>query len=287
MRRRTRPAASIHFPKAMPVRFSPAGRFAEAVVALGDFAAFALRALAGVGGRHARGRAVVPIFYGIGVRSVGVVIITGLFLGMVLAVEAYSQFHPYGLDMALGSISVSAILSELGPVLAAVMLAGRVGSSMAAELGTMRITEQVDALACLGVDPVHYLATPRFLACLLLIPLLTVIADVAGILGATGICVYVYRIDAHHYWEQTLKSVGLWEVMTGILKAVIFGGVLALISCYRGFRTRAGAEGVGRAATEAFVYSFVAIIILDFFLVFFLDALRTIVWPIRPQGGFS
>lgn len=271
----------------MPVRFLPAGRFADVLVALGDFAAFALRALAGVGGRHARGRAVVPIFYGIGVRSVGVVIITGLFLGMVLAVEAYSQFHPYGLDMALGTISVSAILSELGPVLAAVMLAGRVGSSMAAELGTMRITEQVDALACLGVDPVHYLATPRFLACLLLIPLLTVVADVAGILGATGICVYVYHIDAHHYWEQTLKSVGLWEVMTGILKAIVFGGVLALISCYRGFRTRAGAEGVGRAATEAFVYSFVAIIVIDFFLVFFLDTLRTIVWPIRPQGGFS
>jgi phospholipid/cholesterol/gamma-HCH transport system permease protein len=262
------------------------GRLTNVIVMLGDFSAFAGRAILGVFSRHVRLRVFVPIFYNIGVSSIGVVLVTGLFLGMVLSVEAYSQFHPFGFDAAMGTISNNAILSELGPVLAAVMLAGRVGGSMAAELGTMRVTEQIDALACLGVDPVHYLATPRFLACLLLIPLLTVLADMAGIVGSSFICIWVYRIDAHNYWEHTLKFVGLWEILTGLVKAIVFGGVLALISCYRGFRSRAGAEGVGRAATEAFVHSFITILILDFFLVFFLNNLRTIVWPARPQVGF-
>jgi phospholipid/cholesterol/gamma-HCH transport system permease protein len=261
-------------------------RLADAIVAVGDLSSFAVRTFLGIFSRHVRWRVIVPIFYGIGVNSVGVMLITGLFLGMVLSVEAYSQFHPFNFDAAMGTISNNAILSELGPVLAAIMLAGRVGSAMAAELGTMRVTEQVDALACLGVDPVHYLSTPRFLACLMLIPLLTVLADAAGIVGSSFICLWVYRIDAHNYWEHTLKFVGIWEILTGLLKSIVFGGVLALVSCHRGFRSRAGAEGVGRAATEAFVYSFIVILILDFFLVFFLSALRPLVWPARPQVGF-
>jgi phospholipid/cholesterol/gamma-HCH transport system permease protein len=262
------------------------GLIANAVIALGEFAEFAANAMLGALSRHVRLRVIVPIFYNIGVSSIGVVLVTGLFLGMVLSVEAYAQFHPFGFDSAMGTISNNAILSELGPVLAAIMLAGRVGGAMAAELGTMRVTEQIDALGCLGVEPIHYLATPRFLACLLLIPLLTVFADVAGIVGSSFICLWVYRIDAHNYWEHTLKFVGLWEILTGLLKSIVFGGVLALISCYRGFKCRAGAEGVGRAATAAFVHSFITILILDFFLVFFLNALRTIVAPARSQVGF-
>jgi len=257
--------------------------FVDVVGTLGDFSAFATRAILGIFSRHIRASVMVPIFYNVGVSSIGVVVITGLFLGMVLSVEAYAQFHPFGLDTALGRISNNAILSELGPVLTAIMLAGRVGGSMAAELGTMRVTEQIDALACLGVDPVHYLATPRFLACLLLIPLLSVIADLAGIVGSSLICIWVYRIDAHNYWEQTIKFVGVWEVFTGLIKSIVFGGILSLISCYQGFRSRAGAEGVGRAATVAFVYSFIAILVLDFFLVFFLNSLRPIVWPVKAH----
>lgn len=264
---------------------SPLGWSVNAVIGLGEFSAFAFRTIFGVFSRDLRFRAIVPVFYEIGVSSIGVVLVTGLFLGMVLSVEAYAQFHPFGFDTALGTISNNAILSELGPVLAAIMLAGRVGSSMSAELGTMRVTEQIDALGCLGVDPIHYLATPRFMACLLLIPLLTILADIAGIIGSSFICLWVYRIDAHNYWEHTLKFVGLWEILTGLVKSIVFGGVLAVVSCYRGFRSRPGAEGVGRAATEAFVHSFMAILILDFFLVFFLNSLRAIVWPARAQVG--
>ena len=257
------------------------------LVELGDFTAFAGRTFAGVFSRHVRLRLIVPIFYDVGVSSVAVAIVTGVFLGMVLAIETYAQFHRHNLDSAMGTITCGAILSELGPVLAAVMLAGRVGSSMAAELGTMRVSDQIDALACLGVDPIYYLATPRFLACLLLIPLLTVVSDTAGIFGSVIICTEVYNIDLHQYWDQTLKFVGSWEVLSGLVKSVVFGGVLALISCFRGFRSQAGAEGVGRAATAAFVSSFLAIIILDFFLVYFLNNLHTLIWPAQPQGGFQ
>jgi phospholipid/cholesterol/gamma-HCH transport system permease protein len=265
----------------------PAGWLQTALVGLGDWALFSCRAIFGIFDRNLRFRTVVPVFYNIGVNSVGVMVVTGLFLGLVLAEEAYAQFHPYGLDTALGSISNAAILSELGPVLAGIMLGGRVGSAMAAELGTMRVTDQIDALSCLGVNPIHHLVTPRFLACLLMIPLLTVVADSAGIVGSTLICVYAYGIDSHHYWEHTLRFVGSWEVLTGLLKSIVFGGVLALISCHRGFNSKGGAQGVGRAATQAFVFSFLAILILDFFLVFSLHALRPLIMPVIPRAGFQ
>jgi len=264
---------------------SPFAVVTDTLVGLGDFASFAFRALSGVFSRRTDSRAVLPVFYNVGVSSIGVAVVTGLFIGMVMAVSTYSQFHPFGFDAAMGTITSNAILSELGPVLAAVMLAGRVGCAMAAEIGTMRVSEQIDALACLGVDPVHHLATPRFLACLLLIPLLTILADVAGIIGSTFICTVVYRIDAHHFWEHALKHVGAWEVISGLIKATAFGGVLSLVSCYRGFRSKAGAEGVGQAATEAFVYSFMAILIIDFFLAFSLNSLHTFIFPAKEQAG--
>ena len=130
----------------------------------------------------------------------------------------------------------------------------------------MRVTEQIDALAMLGVDPVHYLVVPRFLACLLLIPLLTVLADCMGILGGAMICLNVYGIDSHHYWQHSAQYVSMWDVGMGMIKALFFGAAIALVSCHRGLNSRPGAEGVGRAATEGFVASFIVILILDFFL---------------------
>src|SRR5262245_18565917 len=158
------------------------------------------------------------------------------------------------------------MVKELGPVLVATMLAGRVGSAMAAELATMRITEQVDALACLGANPLHHLVVPRFLASMLLIPLLTVLANLAGVLGGAFISVSVFNIDPHHYWLHSRGSVNGWDVISGLIKPIFFGGVIALVSCHRGLESRPGAQGVGRAATEAFVASFVVILVLDFFL---------------------
>jgi phospholipid/cholesterol/gamma-HCH transport system permease protein len=175
------------------------------------------------------------------------------------------------------------VVRELGPVLASVMLAGRVGSAMAAELATMRVTEQLDALACLGVDPVKFLVAPRVLACLALTPLLTVLADLMGLIGSTLICLGVYDIDSYHYWRHTREFVKDWDLLTGLAKALVFGGVLSLIACHRGFNSRPGAEGVGRAATEAFVLSFVAILVIDFFLALFFNGLYSLIWPAVSQ----
>ena len=135
-----------------------------------------------------------------------------------------------GLQTWMGAFINTSVVKELGPVLAATMLAGRVGSAMAAELGTMRVTEQIDALACLGVDPVHYLVVPRFLACVLLIPLLTVMADVMGIFGGAMICLSVYGIEPHHYWQHGKAYLGLWDIFTSLVKATVFGAFIALIS---------------------------------------------------------
>jgi phospholipid/cholesterol/gamma-HCH transport system permease protein len=143
----------------------------------------------------------------------------------------------------------------------------------------MRVTEQLDALACLGVDPVKFLAAPRVIACILLLPLLTVLADLMGLVGSSLICLHIYQIDSFHYWRHTQEYVKVWDVFTGLGKSVVFGLVLSLIACQRGFNSRAGAEGVGRAATEAFVIAFVAILVLDFFLAMSANALYTLIWP--------
>src|SRR5439155_13394354 len=172
-----------------------AGPLATASVGLGDWTMFSARAISGALGRAFSARELLRVPTEVGVGSLMVVAVTGTFIGMVLAVQAYSKFHNVGLETSLGAFIHMSVVRELGPVLAAVMLAGRVGSAMAAELATMRVTEQIDALACLGVDPVKYLGSPRFLACLLMIPLLTVFADLTGLVGSSFICLQVYRID--------------------------------------------------------------------------------------------
>jgi phospholipid/cholesterol/gamma-HCH transport system permease protein len=249
---------------------------------LGDFAIFSWRMASWLFSRLVRKGTLVPVFYQIGVRSVPVVAITGLFIGMVLAVQTHDQFRQMHLETRLGSVINISLVRELGPVLAATMLAGRVGSAMAAELGTMRVTEQIDALWALGANPIHYLVVPRFLACFLLIPLLTVLADYMGVLGGQIIAIEILGVDRHHYWYHARNYVGLFDLWAGVFKSVFFGAAIALIGCHRGFNCGGGAEGVGRAATQAFVYSFIAILVLDFFLGVFLNGVYLQLWP---HGG--
>ncbi len=254
------------------------GGLVAAVAGLGDLSLFAASALSWLRRRPCRGT-LVPSLYTVGVKSVPVVAVTGLFIGMVLAVQSYGEFHLIGLASHLGAIINISVVRELGPVLAATMLAGRVGSAMSAELATMRVTEQIDALSCLGVNPVHYLVVPRVLACVILIPLLTILADFMGVLGGAAICTRVYHVDPHYYWLHAQGWVGLWDLTAGLIKPMSFGAAIGLISCHRGFNSAAGAEGVGRAATEAFVLSFMAILPLDFFLAMFLNTLYEFLWP--------
>jgi phospholipid/cholesterol/gamma-HCH transport system permease protein len=249
------------------------------VAQAGDLALFAGVMFAWLMRRRPGRGTLLPSLYYVGVRSVPVVAVTGVFIGMVLAVNTYRDFKDFGLATRMGAIINTSVLRELGPVLAATMIAGRVGSAMAAELGTMRVTEQIDALSALGVNATHHLVVPRFLACVLLIPLLTVLADFMGILGGAAICTRLYHIEPHHYWSHAREFTDVSDVVTGLIKSVFFGGSIALISCHRGFNCRPGAEGVGRAATEAFVTSFIVILVLDFFLAILLNRLAGIFWP--------
>jgi phospholipid/cholesterol/gamma-HCH transport system permease protein len=259
-------------------------RGAHAIGLLGDWSVFAGQVLGWMMRRRPSRGTFVNSCYVVGVRSVGVIMITGTFIGMVMAVQVYSQFHRLGLQTRIGSLINISVIRELGPVLAATMIAGRVGSAMAAELATMRITEQIDALSVLGANPVHYLVVPRFMACLLLIPLLTIIADFMGVMGGALISLKVYHIEAYHYWLHSAQYIGMWDIFTGLLKSMFFGGAIALISCHRGFNSAPGAEGVGRAATESFVTSFIVILALDFFLAMFLNGLYEQLWPVSGRS---
>lgn len=221
----------------------------------------------------------IPAMYQIGVQSISVVMVTGFFIGMVLAVQTYDQLLMMNLESRLGSVINATLVRELGPVLAATMLAGRVGSAMAAELGTMRVTEQIDALQALGANPIQYLVVPRFLSCLLLIPLLTAVADGLGIFGGWLFGTQVLGVNSFFYWKYSFEFIAAYDVLSGIVKTFFFGGAISLIACHRGFYSRGGAEGVGRAATEAFVFSFVTILILDFFLGMFMNRLYYLIWP--------
>ena len=249
------------------------------IAGLGDVSLFAMRTFGWLVSRFPRKGTMWPALYQIGVLSLPVVALTGTFIGMVLAVQSYAQFKMLGLETRLGAVINLSLVRELGPVLAATMLAGRVGSSMAAELGTMRVTEQIDALSSMGVNPVHYLVVPRFLACLILIPMLTIMADFMGVLGGYFYSVYVWDIDSGMYLQNSARYVGMFDMVAGAAKSVFFGAAIALIGCHRGFHCDPGAEGVGKAATAAFVHAFVAILLLDLMLGIGLEGINALIWP--------
>ena len=258
------------------------GAFAMGSIAgVGDVCLFALRTVGWIFARRQRRDVLIPNFYQIGVMSLPVVALTGLFIGMVLAVQSFAQFKALGLETRLGSVINLSLVRELGPVLAATMLAGRVGSAMAAELGTMRVTEQIDALESMGANPIYYLVVPRFLGCLVLIPSLTVMADFMGVLGGYLYSHVLLGIDYHHYWENSRQYVDAFDFLMGIFKSLFFGAAIALVSCHHGFHCDHGAEGVGRAATNAFVHSFVLILVLDLFLGIWLNNVHDF---FRPEG---
>jgi len=256
----------------------------DGLTAFGRFWRFAGRMAfwLGAGAGKARNwQLVMPQFYEVGWRTVPVILITGVFVGMVLAVQAVEQFQAVGFEERMGVIVNLSVVRELGPVLAGVMLAGRVGGALTAELGTMNVTEQLDALRSMGADPIRYLVVPRFLACLLLTPFLTCYTDLMGALGGWFISVRVYGVPSEPYWSHTCYALEKWDLFAGLLKSVFFGAAIGLISCYKGFTCRQGAEGVGRACTESFVASFIAILVLDFFIGVALKGAYEAIWGFK------
>src|SRR5882672_4057357 len=204
--------------------------------------------------------------YFVGVKSQSVVLITGAFTGMVLGAQTFFQFHKVKMDTATLAVVGVSMCSELGPVLIGLMVAGRVGAAFVAEIATMRVTEQIDALRTLATHPVDYLVVPRLMVLIIAMPLLTTEAIAFGIGASYIIGVYLLGIDPTYSWTNMLKYTNTSDVFTGLFKSVIFGGIIALVGCYKGMACGEGAEGVGRSTTEAVVYSSITILITNFFL---------------------
>jgi phospholipid/cholesterol/gamma-HCH transport system permease protein len=233
---------------------------------LGQLTLLACDAFQSLATRNVAWRDLLYQVYFVGVKSQSVVLITGAFTGMVLGAQTYFQFHKVKMDTAtLAVVSVS-MCSELGPVLTGLMVAGRVGAAIAAELGTMRVTEQIDALRTLATHPVDYLVVPRLLALHIAMPLLAIESIAVGIGAGYAVGTFLLGIDPTYSWYNMLRYTNTSDVMVGMIKAVIFGGIVAIVGCYKGLSCSQGAEGVGRATTEAVVFASISILVTNFFL---------------------
>ncbi|SIQ02984.1 MULTISPECIES: MlaE family ABC transporter permease [Acidiphilium] len=243
------------------------GRLVINIVAmLGELAVFTATALLGL---------VRPPFYvrnfgrallDIGFFSLPVVALTAVFTGMVLALQSYVGFSKFDSSSVIASVVVLSLTRELGPVLAGLMVAGRAGSAMAAEIGTMRVTDQIDALSTLATNPMRYLVTPRLLAGLIALPLLVAVADVLGVAGGFLVSTARLGFDPTAYLQDTLTSLSRIDVISGLVKAAVFGFIIALMGCFHGYRSRGGAQGVGGATTSAVVSASILILALDYVL---------------------
>jgi len=202
----------------------------------------------------------------VGVKSIFVVVLTGGFTGMVMALQSYYGFRLFSAESMVGSTVALGMTRELGPVLTSLMVTARAGSAMAAELGTMRVTEQIDALYVMAANPIKHLIVPRIIASILMVPLLTVVSDFVGILGGYLVGVGLLNINEGVFVKNITRIVDIDDIMNGLVKAACFGLILSLIGCYKGFNTRGGAEGVGKATTEAVVLASISILVSDYFL---------------------
>lgn len=202
----------------------------------------------------------------VGVKSIFVVILTGTFTGMVMALQGYYGFKMFSAESLVGATVALGMTRELGPVLTSIMVTARAGSAMAAELGTMRVTEQIDALYVMAVNPVKHLIVPRVIASVVMVPALTIVSDFMGIMGGYFVGVKLLNINEGIFVKNITKMVELDDIYNGLIKAAFFGLILSVVGCYKGFNTTGGAEGVGKATTEAVVLASISILISDYFL---------------------
>ena len=202
----------------------------------------------------------------IGYYSLPVVGLTALFTGMVLALQSYTGFSRFNAQSAVATVVVLSMTRELGPVIASLMVAGRVGAAMAAEIGTMRVTEQIDALTSLSTDPLRYLVLPRLIAGLVTMPVLVLVADIVGVFGGFLVGTYKLEFNPVTYVTQTEQYLQTMDVVSGLIKAAVFGFIIALMGCYHGYHSRGGAEGVGQATTHAVVSASILILIFNYAL---------------------
>jgi phospholipid/cholesterol/gamma-HCH transport system permease protein len=236
------------------------------LAATGRLAMFAGRALTTAPRPRVYLRAVLRQMLDIGYFSLPVVGLTALFTGMVLALQSYTGFSRFSAEGAVATVVVLSMTRELGPVIASLMVAGRVGAAMAAEIGTMRVTDQIDALTTLSTDPLSYLVLPRLVAGLVTMPILVFIADIIGVFGGYLVGVYRFHFNPVAYLTSTEQYLETKDVVSGLLKAGVFGLIVALMGCYQGYYSRGGAQGVGQATTYAVVSASVMILVFDYVL---------------------
>ncbi len=232
----------------------------------GDFAVLSGRTLRAIFRRPFDGENLLKQFYAVGVASIPVVVLTSLAVSMVFAVQLAFGFKQFQAEGLASQVEGLAVVRELAPVITGLMLAGRVGSAMAAELGTMQVTEQIDALECLATDPIHYLFVPRLLAAALMVPLLTALSIWVGYWGGYLLLVGVEGQSAVVFGSEFYKLLAAKDIRIALTKALVFGVIIALVGCWKGYRTFGGAEGVGNAPTSSVVTSSLSILIADFFL---------------------
>lgn len=201
----------------------------------------------------------------IGIRSMPVVTLTCLFTGMIFSLQSYIGFKRFGAEIYTGSVIGIGLTKELIPVLTALMIAGRVGSAMAAEIGTMKVTEQIDALLTLGTNPIKFLIVPRVLAGTIMTPILTIYGDAIGLIGAYFVAVNLMGLNPIIYNQFQLAYMEVWDIISGLIKSFSFGVIISLIGCYKGLKTEGGAEGVGKSTTSAVVLASILILITNFF----------------------
>jgi len=231
---------------------------------VGGLALFALEALSHLVRPPFHGRQFLRHFIEVAYFSLPVVALTALFTGMVLALQSYTGFARFNAQSAVASVVALSVTRELGPVLAGLMVAGRIGAAMAAELGTMRVTDQIDALTTLSIDPMKYLVAPRLLAATLALPLLVLVADIIGVMGGYLVGTAKLGFVSAAFLDSTWDVLETMDVVSGLVKAAVFGFVIALMGCWCGYRSRGGAQGVGMATTSAVVLASILILALDY-----------------------
>ena len=240
--------------------------FIAFLAALGRIASFAVQALAAAVTPPFFPRLILRQIVDIGYFSLPVVGLTAIFTGMVLALQSYTGFSRFNAESAVATVVVLSVTRELGPVIAGLMVAGRVGAAMAAEIGTMRVTDQIDALTTLSTDPLRYLVLPRLVAGFVALPFLVLVADVIGVFGGFLVGTYKLNFNPVSYLTQTGQHLETMDVVSGLVKAAVFGFVVTLMGCYHGYQSRGGAAGVGQATTYAVVSASILILLLDYVL---------------------
>lgn len=238
----------------------------SAVLEVQEYVRLVVAATRAVFSRPIYGRDIVEQFEAIGIGSLSVVVLTGFFTGAALALQSGMTLDQFGARSLVGRLVSASMVKELGPVLTGLMLAGRVGSGIAAELGSMMVTDQINALRALGTDPIRKLVVPRFLAGIFMAPVLTIVADTAGMVGGWLIAVFSLNVGSGVYWSSVTDALFLGDAWMGLIKPFALGFVIVTIGCHVGLRTRGGTQGVGRATTNAVVAGSVGVIAVDFFI---------------------